>query len=306
MLAPIVRGRKGIYKKELQEAAREGVRPARVDGTVRDLADEIDLDKQKKHTIEIVVDRLVVKPDLKGALTDSVETALGRPRGLVVIDVDGKRDLLFSRHLACVDCGISIGDLAPRMFSFNSPYGACPECDGLGVRKSFDRDKILEDRDEDAPRRRLGVGRRELVPGPGVGRLPRLQGGSRRRRTESCPPAFKKVLWEGAGDARVHVQVGGQAQQLRVEADLGRDPPVARAEVPRDRVRDRAARSSRSSCRSTVPGVQGRAPEAGDARGQARGKDDRGAHRAVRRAAARLYAALEAQREGARRSRRRS
>src|SRR5262245_12843219 len=146
VLAPIVRGRKGIYKKELREAARKGFVRARVDGTVRDLADEIDLDKQKKHTIELVVDRLVVKPDLKGRATDSVETALGAAEGLVVIDVDGKRDLLFSRHLACAECGISIGDLVPRMFSFNSPYGACPECDGLGVRKSFDRDKILRDR----------------------------------------------------------------------------------------------------------------------------------------------------------------
>ncbi|HJQ97707.1 MAG TPA: hypothetical protein VJ826_05290, partial [Candidatus Polarisedimenticolaceae bacterium] len=109
VLAPVVRGRKGIYKKELREAARKGFVRARVDGQLRDLADEIDLDKQKKHTIEIIVDRLVVKPDVKGRLTESVETALDAAEGLVVIDVDGKKDLLLSRNLACVECGISIG-----------------------------------------------------------------------------------------------------------------------------------------------------------------------------------------------------
>ena len=105
VLAPIVRGRKGIYKKELNEAAQKGFVRARVDGEVRDLADDIELDKRKKHTIEIVVDRLVIRGDLKNRLTDSVETALEAAEGLVVIDVDGKRDLLFSRHLACSDCG---------------------------------------------------------------------------------------------------------------------------------------------------------------------------------------------------------
>ena len=145
VLAPIVRGRKGHYKKELREAARRGFVRARIDGEVRDLGEEIDLDKKFKHTIEIVVDRLVVKDDLKNRLTDSVETALTEADGLVVIDVGGERDLLYSRHLACSDCGISIPELAPRMFSFNSPYGACPECDGLGVRKSFTRERVLKD-----------------------------------------------------------------------------------------------------------------------------------------------------------------
>jgi excinuclease UvrABC ATPase subunit len=132
------------HLEDRERAARQLDALARA---LRDLADEIDLDKQKKHTIEIIVDRLVVKPEVKGRLTESVETALDAAEGLVVVDVDGKKDLLFSRNLACVACGISIGELAPRMFSFNSPYGACPECDGLGVRKSFDRDKLLRDPD---------------------------------------------------------------------------------------------------------------------------------------------------------------
>ena len=133
VLAPIVRGRKGTYRKEFREAARQGFVRARVDGEVRDLEEEIELDKQKKHTIEIVVDRLVVQPELRSRLTDSVETALAAAEGLVVVDVGGKQDLLFSRHLACPDCGVSVPELAPNMFSFNSPYGACPDCDGLGV-----------------------------------------------------------------------------------------------------------------------------------------------------------------------------
>ena len=199
VLAPIVRGRKGIYKKEMKEAARKGFVRARVDGAIRDLADEIDLDKQKKHTIEIVVDRLVVKPDLKGRVTDSVETALGAADGLVVIDVDGKRDLLFSRHLACIECGLSIGDLAPRMFSFNSPYGACPECDGLGVRKSFDRAKLLRD-----PKKTLrdgaiawGDANWYQVLESGVFRAYKVDPST---VYDKLPPAFKKVLWDGAGE----------------------------------------------------------------------------------------------------------
>ncbi len=199
VLAPIVRGRKGIYKKELKEAARKGFVRARVDGVMRDLADDIDLDKQKKHTIEIIVDRLVVKPDLKGRVTDSVETALGAAEGLVVIDVDGKRDLLFSRHLACVDCGISVGDLVPRMFSFNSPYGACPDCDGLGVRKSFDRDKILKDPQKTLREGALGWGDANWyqVLESGVFRAYKISPDTSYAR---LPAAFKKVLWDGAGD----------------------------------------------------------------------------------------------------------
>jgi excinuclease ABC subunit A len=199
VLAPIVRGRKGIYKKELREASRKGFVRARVDGQIRDLADEIDLDKQKKHTIEIVVDRLVVKPDLKGRLTDSVETAVGAAEGLVVIDVDGKRDLLFSRHLACIDCGISVGELAPRMFSFNSPYGACPECDGLGVRKSFDREKILRDPTKTLRQGALGWGDANWyqVLESAVFRAYKV---SPDTPYEQFSPAFKKILWDGAGD----------------------------------------------------------------------------------------------------------
>jgi excinuclease ABC subunit A len=199
VLAPIVRGRKGIYKKELREAARKGFVRARVDGGIRDLSDEIDLDKQKKHTIEIVVDRLAVKDDLRGRLTDSVETALEAADGLVVVDVDGRRDLLFSRHLSCPDCGISVPEMAPRVFSFNSPYGACPECDGLGVRRAFDRDLLILDESKSLRDGALAWGDANWfqVLESSLYRAYKIDPATPYRK---LPPSFKKVLWDGAGD----------------------------------------------------------------------------------------------------------
>jgi excinuclease ABC subunit A len=134
ILAPIVRDRKGEYRKELQDSRRSGFIRARIDGKPHDLADEIALDKQKKHTIEIVVDRVVLKDDepTMRRLADSLEIALKQAHGLAGIDLDGKKDLLFSEKLACVRCGFSYSELTPRLFSFNSPHGACPACDGLG------------------------------------------------------------------------------------------------------------------------------------------------------------------------------
>jgi len=144
VLAPIVRGRKGEYKKDLQEVMRKGFVRARIDGKVVELSDEVELDKKKKHDIEVVVDRLVLKEDIKSRLTDSMETALQLAGGLAMVYLpeEGK-DLLFSEKLACTHCGISVPDLAPRAFSFNSPYGACPECDGLGARMEIDPAKII-------------------------------------------------------------------------------------------------------------------------------------------------------------------
>jgi len=134
VLAPIVRDRKGEYRKELQDSRRAGFIRARIDGKPHELADEITLDKQRKHTIEIVVDRVVLKHDdpTMQRLADSLEIALKQAHGLVVIDLDGKKDLVYSEKLACVRCGFSYSELTPRLFSFNSPHGACPACDGLG------------------------------------------------------------------------------------------------------------------------------------------------------------------------------
>ena len=145
-LAPIVRGRKGEYVKEFENARRSGFVRARVDGEQVELADEIKLDKQKKHTIEIVVDRLVVKPDVRGRLSDSVETAVGLADGLLTVDVVGGEELKFSQNYACPEHGVSIEELTPRMFSFNNPFGACPTCTGLGMQYAIDPDLVLPDR----------------------------------------------------------------------------------------------------------------------------------------------------------------
>ena len=145
VLAPIIRGRKGEYKKELAEMRRSGFVRARVDGKIRDLAEEIPLDKKKKHTIEIVVDRVVLKEGVQKRLADSLATATHLANGLVVIVREGEKETLFSERLACSDCGVSYPELAPRIFSFNSPHGACPACDGLGTRMDIDPDLVIPD-----------------------------------------------------------------------------------------------------------------------------------------------------------------
>ncbi|MBR2319927.1 MAG: excinuclease ABC subunit UvrA [Clostridia bacterium] len=145
LLAPIVRGRKGQYVKELEGARKSGYARARVDGSLYDLTESIELDKNKKHTIEIVVDRLVVKEDIRSRLADSVETATSLAEGLLTVDVVGGEELTFSRNYACPDHGVSVEELSPRMFSFNNPFGACPKCTGLGVFMSMDPERIVPD-----------------------------------------------------------------------------------------------------------------------------------------------------------------
>jgi len=148
ILAPVIRGRKGEYTKVFEKAAKDGFVRVRVDGEIYDpSSDEIVLDKQKKHNIEIVVDRLVVRAGIEKRLTDSVETALKMAKGLVVVQLpDEDRELLFSQNYACDDCGINIEELTPRMFSFNTPYGACPHCMGLGSVEILDPDRLIPDK----------------------------------------------------------------------------------------------------------------------------------------------------------------
>jgi excinuclease ABC subunit A len=146
LLAPIVRGRKGEYRKELRQLQADGFVRVRIDGEMFELGEEIVLDKNKKHTIEVVVDRLVVKDDVAGRLADSLETALRLAEGLVGVEVIGGESLLFSEHHACIACGISIPEMTPRMFSFNNPYGACSDCSGLGTRMYFDPDQVVPNR----------------------------------------------------------------------------------------------------------------------------------------------------------------
>jgi len=146
VLAPVVRGRKGEYKKTFDEIRQEGFTRVRVDGVVRTLYEEIELVKQQKHTIEIVVDRLTIDSRKRSRIADSVETALKHGGGLVsIVDEDGEEHL-YSEHYACIQCGVSYEELTPRMFSFNNPYGACPECSGLGFRKEIDPELVVDPR----------------------------------------------------------------------------------------------------------------------------------------------------------------
>ena len=159
LLSPMIRGRKGEYRKELNQLRKDGFVRVVIDGALRELSEEIELDKKKKHDIDIVVDRLVVKEGLERRLADSLETALHHAEGVVkvsIVGVTGSVDvgaqqaaplqdqtILFSENLACIDCGISYPEMTPRMFSFNNPYGACPDCTGLGTRMYFDADLVV-------------------------------------------------------------------------------------------------------------------------------------------------------------------
>lgn len=146
ILAPLVSGRKGTHVKVLEDIKKQGFVRVRIDGEMREVAEEIELDKNKKHTIEVVIDRIVVKEGIETRLADSLETALQLADGRVVVDIIGKEELLFSQHHACPQCGFSIPELEPRMFSFNSPFGACPTCDGLGVKLEVDLELVIPDR----------------------------------------------------------------------------------------------------------------------------------------------------------------
>ncbi|WP_405104681.1 excinuclease ABC subunit UvrA [Paenibacillus sp. FSL K6-1217] len=145
ILAPVISGRKGEHKGLFTDISKQGFVRVRVDGELREVTEDIVLEKNKKHTIEVVVDRIVIKDDIETRLTDSLETALKLSGGQILVDVMGQEELLFSASFACPVCGFSIEELAPRMFSFNSPFGACPECDGLGMNMVVDPDLLIPD-----------------------------------------------------------------------------------------------------------------------------------------------------------------
>ncbi len=146
LLAPVVRGRKGTHQKLFEQAKRSGYVRVQVDGNIYDLTEEIPMDKNIKHNIEIVVDRLVVKPGIEKRLTDSVENVLELAEGLMTVDVIGKEPVNFSQSFSCPDCGVSIDEIEPRSFSFNNPFGACPDCFGLGYKMEFDVDLMIPDK----------------------------------------------------------------------------------------------------------------------------------------------------------------
>ena len=146
ILAPVIRGRKGEYKKLLEDFQKEGFVRARIDGKIFDLNDDIDIDRKKKHNIDIVIDRLVIKKDIRARLTESIEIAMKNANNLVTVDVIGGKEILYSGNYACPDCGISFEELSPRMFSFNNPVGACPTCTGIGYLMKMDENLIIPDK----------------------------------------------------------------------------------------------------------------------------------------------------------------
>lgn len=146
LLAPVVRGRKGRHEKVLEQAKKNGYVRVRVDGKQHDLSEEIALDKNIKHNIEIIVDRMVVKVGIESRLSDSIENVFKLSEGIMFVDVIGSELLTLSQNFACPDCGISIDEIEPRSFSFNNPRGACPECFGLGYRMEFDEDLMIPDK----------------------------------------------------------------------------------------------------------------------------------------------------------------
>lgn len=148
VLAPAVRGRKGEYTKQLEGYQKEGFVRVRIDGENYELSDDIEIDRKKKHEIELVVDRLVIRDDITSRLTESVEVALKHADNLVLIDIVGKNPILYSCNYACPDCGFSFPELTPRMFSFNNPFGACPECTGIGYLMKMDEDLIVPDKNK--------------------------------------------------------------------------------------------------------------------------------------------------------------
>ena len=173
VMAPVVRGKKGEYQKIFEDARKSGYVRARVDGSLYELTEEIKLDKNKKHNIEIVVDRLVIREDVSRRLTDSVETASQLAGGLVLINVLGEeeRDILFSQNYACEDCGVSIEELAPRMFSFNNPFGACPVCTGLGRQLKVDPDLLIPNKSLSILEGAITVSGWNNIKGDGISRM---------------------------------------------------------------------------------------------------------------------------------------
>lgn len=157
IMAQVVRGKKGEHKKILEHIRREGYVRVRIDGEVHDISENIQLEKNKKHTIEVVIDRLVVREGIEGRLADSLETALKLGNGVVYIQIVAGELLMFSENFACVDCGISLPEITPRMFSFNNPYGACPVCMGLGSHREFDEHLVI-------PNKALSVGEGVFAP----------------------------------------------------------------------------------------------------------------------------------------------
>jgi excinuclease ABC subunit A len=199
ILAPIVRGRKGEYKKELEKLAKQGFLRARIDGTLRSLEEEITLDRRKNHTIEVVVDRLLVKPEIEKRLEASIKTAAKLADGLVQLVVVNGPEKLYSQKLACPDCGANVPQLEPRSFSFNSPFGACETCSGLGSKWSFDPAKIILDPSRPLLDGGLGPGGSSSYMATAINSLAQKHKIPINKPFADLPQKSQQILLEGAG-----------------------------------------------------------------------------------------------------------
>jgi len=200
VMAPVVRGRKGEYKKDLEKLARQGFVRARIDGVLRSLDEDIALDKRKNHTIEVVVDRLLVKPGIEKRLEASIETATKLAGGLVLMAVVGGEERLYSQELACTECGASVPQLEPRSFSFNSPYGACAACHGLGCTWSFDAAKVIADPSRPLLDGGLGPGGSSFAVQAQAQALAKKHRINLQTPFGKLPKKSREILLDGAGD----------------------------------------------------------------------------------------------------------
>jgi len=211
LLAPVVRGRKGEYHKLFDDIRKSGYVRLRVDGKVMDINEEITLDKNKKHTIEIIVDRLIIRPDIHKRLADSLETVLSLSGGIAVVSIGEGREMVFSQNFACSYCGISIEELTPRMFSFNNPFGACPRCSGLGTLLKMDPDLIIPDRSKSLLEGAIRVGGWNFDDEDSYARM-YIEGLARHYKfsldtpIEKLPPNIVDVILYGTKGQRIKVE----------------------------------------------------------------------------------------------------
>ena len=211
IIAPAVRGRKGEHAKLLESIRKEGYGRVRVDGTVYDIGDVPPLDKKFKHTIDVVVNRLVIRPGAVGRLNDSLETAFAFGGGLAKVDVIGKEELLFSQNYACPDCGVSLEELTPRMFSFNNPFGACPTCSGLGAMMKIDPALVVPNESLSLAEGAISVSgwqsaNRESIAGMYFSALAEKYGFSMDTPFAELPKAAKHAILYGTGKERLHIE----------------------------------------------------------------------------------------------------
>ena len=216
LLSPVVRGRKGRHEKVLEQAQKSGYVRVMIDGSLYELTEEIKLDKNLKHDISVVVDRLVVKKGIEKRLTDSIETVLALSGGLLIVDTMDGKSLNFSQNFACPDCGISIDEIEPRSFSFNNPYGACPECAGLGYKMEFDPELMIPDRTLSLNQGAIQVMGWQSAADEGsfthaiLEALAKEYDFSLDTPYWKYPPKIRKILIEGTGGKEVKVHYRGQ------------------------------------------------------------------------------------------------